>query len=59
MSLQSFLSNIKSERIKKDLRFIEGYKRVHDCTLNLLYHDNGIMVIDANKGICIIDLLVA
>jgi hypothetical protein len=59
MSLQNFLSTLKSKKIERDLKFIDGYKRVHKCTLKFLFHDNGIIVLDAQKGICIIDLIVA
>lgn len=58
MSLINFLSNVKNKRIQSQLKFIEGYKKVHDCTIQIMYHDNGLLIIDANRNICIIDIVV-
>ena len=59
MSLNNFLNNLKNKQLARELKFIEGYRRVHKCTIEILFHDKGLMIIDANKGICIIDLIVA
>lgn len=59
MSLTNFLSIVKNKRLQRELKFVEGYRKVHNCSIKILYHDNGLMIIDADKGICIIDLLVA
>jgi hypothetical protein len=59
MSLINFLSNIKNKRIGAQLESIKNYKIIHKCDIYLMYHDKGVLVMDANKGICISDLIIA
>jgi hypothetical protein len=57
MSLKNFLNLIKNKRIKSQLEFVKNYKKVHKCNTYLMFHDQGIIIMDAVKGICILDLI--
>jgi hypothetical protein len=58
MSLINFLSSIKNKRITAQLDYVNNYKKVNKCKFIYKYHDNGLMIIDTNKNICILDLIV-
>lgn len=57
MSLNTFLNTVKNKRLESQLAYINHYKKVHDCEFNIMFHDNGILIIDPNKNLCVLDLI--
>lgn len=56
--LETFLINLKNNKIKTQMNFVNNYKKSHDCTLSTLYHDNGFIILDATNNLYLADIKV-
>lgn len=56
--LDDFLTQLKNNKIKTQMNFVNNYKKNHDCVLRTLYHDNGFIIVDIMTNLHIADIKV-